>query len=166
MIPPSFLSTIQNTSVTTGQLARFDAKVTGTKPLDVYWLKNGKKVTADIRYKTLEEDNTYTLLILETVPEDSGKYECVAINSAGEARCDAECTVRGPQSPAKTAKPTTPGVEKGAHSFGTIERSNYQRGNIRRLCVQDHRKTGAHGTMEKRRQGHQTIQVLPNAEGR
>ena len=76
------------------------------------WLQNGKKVTADIRYKTLEEDNTYTLLILETVPEDSGKYECVAINSAGEARCDAECTVRGPQSPAKTAKPTTPGVEK------------------------------------------------------
>ena len=75
-------------------------------------MQNGKKVTADIRYKTLEEDNTYTLLILETVPEDSGKYECVAINSAGEARCDAECTVRGPQSPAKTAKPTTPGVEK------------------------------------------------------
>ncbi|XP_031367951.1 titin isoform X4 [Apis dorsata] len=112
VVPPSFLSTIQSTSVTTGQLARFDAKVTGTKPLDVYWLKNGKKVTADIRYKTLEEDNTYTLLILETIPEDSGKYECVAINSAGEARCDAECTVRGPQSPAKTAKPTTPGVEK------------------------------------------------------
>lgn len=112
VVPPSFLSTIQSTSVTTGQLARFDAKVTGTKPLDVYWLKNGKKVTADIRYKTLEEDNTYTLLILETIPEDSGKYECVAINSAGEARCDADCMVRGPQSPAKTAKPTTPGVEK------------------------------------------------------
>lgn len=39
VVPPSFLSTIQSTSVTTGQLARFDAKVTGTKPLDVYWLK-------------------------------------------------------------------------------------------------------------------------------
>lgn len=69
-------------------------------------------MTADIRYKTLEEDNIYTLLILETIPDDSGKYECVAINSAGEARCDAECMVRGPQSPTKTAKPTTPGVEK------------------------------------------------------
>jgi len=74
--------------------------------------QNGKKVTADIRYKTLEEDNTYTLLILETVPEDTGKYECVAINSAGEARCEAECTVRGPQSPTKVAKPTTPTAEK------------------------------------------------------
>lgn len=103
-IPPSFVNTIQSTSVTTGQLARFDAKITGTKPLDVYWLKNGKKVVADIRYKTLEEDNTYTLLILETVPDDNGKYECVAINRAGEARCEADCSVKGIQP--KSAKPS------------------------------------------------------------
>lgn len=51
-------------------------------------------------------------MILETIPEDTGKYECVAINNAGEARCEAECTVRGPQSPTKVAKPTTPTVEK------------------------------------------------------
>lgn len=38
-IPPSFLTTIQNTTVPSGQLARFDAKISGTKPLDVYWLK-------------------------------------------------------------------------------------------------------------------------------
>lgn len=38
-VPPSFLSTIQYTSVNAGQLARFDAKVTGTKPLEVHWLK-------------------------------------------------------------------------------------------------------------------------------
>ena len=60
----------------------------------------------------MEEDNIYTLLILETISEDIGKYECVAINSAGEARCEAECTVRGPQSPTKVTKPTTPTVEK------------------------------------------------------
>lgn len=39
IVPPSFLTTIQSSSVPTGQLARFDAKVSGTKPLDVYWLK-------------------------------------------------------------------------------------------------------------------------------
>ncbi|XP_018397088.1 PREDICTED: titin [Cyphomyrmex costatus] len=111
-VPPSFLSTIQSVSVVTGQLARFDAKITGTKPLDVYWLKNSKKIIVDIRYKTLEEDNIYTFLILETVPEDTGKYECVAINSAGEARCEAECNVRRLQSPIKVIKPTMPTVEK------------------------------------------------------
>lgn len=38
-VPPSFTTTIQSTIVKAGQLARFDAKVTATKPLDVYWLK-------------------------------------------------------------------------------------------------------------------------------
>lgn len=37
--PPSFLSTIQSTIVKSGQLARFDARVSATKPIDVYWLK-------------------------------------------------------------------------------------------------------------------------------
>lgn len=39
IIPPSFITTAQNTTVSSGQLARFDAKVAGTKPVDVYWLK-------------------------------------------------------------------------------------------------------------------------------
>ena len=39
VIPPSFLTTVQDTNIAVGQLARFDARVTGTKPLDVYWLK-------------------------------------------------------------------------------------------------------------------------------
>jgi titin len=39
LVPPSFLSTIQSLNVPSGQLARFDAKLTGTQPLDVYWLK-------------------------------------------------------------------------------------------------------------------------------
>lgn len=111
-VPPSFVNTAQNTTVPTGQLVRFDARINGTKPLDVYWLKDGKKITPDIRYKTLEEDEIYTLLIIEAVPEDAGKYECVAINNAGEARCEAECIVQQPSSPQKQAKPTTPGAEK------------------------------------------------------
>jgi titin len=109
--PPSFLTTIQDTSVVAGQLARFDARITGAKPIDVYWLKDGQRITPNIKYKILEEDNIYTLLIIETYQEDSGKYECVAINSAGEARCDATCDVDVPASP-KLEKPTTPGSEK------------------------------------------------------
>lgn len=112
VIPPSFTTTIQSISVNVGQLVRFDAKITGTKPIDVYWLKNGKKITSDIRYKTLEEDELYTLLIIEVVPEDSGKYECVAINSGGEARCEAECTVLPTKTAQQPSKPTTPGAEK------------------------------------------------------
>lgn len=110
VVPPSFTVTAHNVAVAAGQLVRFDTKLTGTKPLDVYWLKNGQKVQPDIRNKILEEDGTYTLLILEAYPQDSGKYECVAINSAGEARCDAECIVSAPTTataPADKQKPQT-----------------------------------------------------------
>lgn len=111
--PPSFTTTIQSANTNTGQLVRFDARINGTKPIDVYWLKNGKKIVSDIRYKTLEEDDLYTLLIIETVPEDSGKYECVAINQSGEARCEADLTITAPSGgPQKPSKPPTPGTEK------------------------------------------------------
>lgn len=39
IVPPNFITTIQNTTVKIGQLMRFDAKISGTKPIDVYWLK-------------------------------------------------------------------------------------------------------------------------------
>lgn len=39
VVPPSFLTTISSAVINVGQLARFDAKISATKPLDVYWLK-------------------------------------------------------------------------------------------------------------------------------
>ncbi|KAL1117095.1 hypothetical protein AAG570_004423, partial [Ranatra chinensis] len=115
VVPPSFTSTIQSLVAKVGKLARFDAKLTATKPVDVYWLKNGKKLSPDIRHKILEEDGSYTLLIIEATHEDSGRYECVAINNAGEARCEAELVVEKPQQkqPAQQQQqPGKPGQEQ------------------------------------------------------
>uniref|UniRef100_T1J5H7 Ig-like domain-containing protein n=1 Tax=Strigamia maritima TaxID=126957 RepID=T1J5H7_STRMM len=92
-VPPNFLVTAQDVNVKVGQLIRLDTKVNGSKPMDVYWLKNGKKVQPDIRYKMLEEDDVYTLLIIEAFPEDIGNYECVALSKYGEARCQAQVYV-------------------------------------------------------------------------
>lgn len=111
-IPPSFLTTIQDTTVNEGQLARFDAKINGTKPLDVYWLKSGKKIVPNIKYKIVEEDSTYTLLIIEAFPEDAGAYECVAVNNAGEARCESECFVVSAKTAQKKSQQSAPGTEK------------------------------------------------------
>uniref|UniRef100_A0A1I8N5F2 Ig-like domain-containing protein n=2 Tax=Musca domestica TaxID=7370 RepID=A0A1I8N5F2_MUSDO len=126
MAPPSFVNTIQSTTVTTGQLARFDAKVTGTRPMDVYWIKNGMKLQPSIKFKMLEEDNIHTLLIIEPTAEDTGRYECVAVNAAGEARCDADCVV---QSSAKPEKPTTPGVEKAPHIVEQLKSQSVEEGS-------------------------------------
>jgi hypothetical protein len=82
-------------------------------------LQNGKKITPDIRYKVVEEDNLYTLLIIETVPEDSGTYECVAINSIGEARCQAECLIQ-PLTAAPGKGKTTLTSQEAQHAKPTI----------------------------------------------
>ncbi|XP_042888253.1 titin-like isoform X7 [Penaeus japonicus] len=118
-VPPSFYQTIQDTMSQPGNLVRLDAKVSGTPPIDIYWLKNGRKLVQDMHYKMVKEQETCTLLIIEAVPEDSGSYECVAINKAGEARCQATVEVAGPR-PAQAPKtPTTPA---GATQAPTIVR--------------------------------------------
>ncbi len=41
-----------------------------------------------MRFKLLVDDGQNSLLIIEALPQDAGVYECVARNSAGEARSD------------------------------------------------------------------------------
>jgi len=101
--PPNFVQTIQDATVKAGKLARFDCKLAGSG-LDVYWLKDGRKVTADLKYKTLEDGDVYTLLILEPAAADSGRYECVCMNKSGEARCQGQLVVETPP-PAPKPKP-------------------------------------------------------------
>lgn len=45
------------------------------------------------RMKIIHEDDNYTLLIYEVLPEDAGSYACVAINSVGKATCTATLNV-------------------------------------------------------------------------
>lgn len=107
-VPPSFDQTIQDTQSQPGNLVRLDAKLLGTPPIDVYWLKNGRKLTQSSHFKMLIEGDVYTLMIIEAVPEDTASYECVAINKAGEARCQATVEISGP-TPTKTQEaPTKP----------------------------------------------------------
>lgn len=115
VVPPSFTSTIQDVRMKVGSLVRLDAKIHGTQPIDVYWLKGGQKIQEDSRRKMVVEEGVNTLLILEAVIDDTGSYECVAINKAGEARCQADVIITGDSTPAST--PTAP---KGTKQAPTI----------------------------------------------
>ena len=82
------MKTIQPVSgASVGQLIRLDAKITGSPPIEVQWLRDGEEVVPDITHKVLKENDVYTLLILEATAIDRGVYDCVATNAAGEARC-------------------------------------------------------------------------------
>lgn len=129
-VPPSFITTVQDTTVNEGQLARFDAKINGSKPLDVYWLKNGKKITSSIKHKTVVEDDTYTLLVIEAYADDAGPYECVAVNNSGEARCNAECVVLSSKAqPKKPQLQQAPGAEKAPAIVEPLKDQNISEGS-------------------------------------
>lgn len=56
-------------------------------------MKNGTRVQEDNKHRLVEHEDQYTLVVLEVITADSGAYECVAINSVGEARCTAQISV-------------------------------------------------------------------------
>ena len=45
--------------------------------------------------KFINEEDNFTLLIFEVMPEDAGNYACVAINTVGKATCTARLNIEG-----------------------------------------------------------------------
>ncbi|VDK45179.1 unnamed protein product [Anisakis simplex] len=96
--PPKFITQIQNIhDLYEGQPAHFEATV---EPIDdadlkIHWYLNGAPVTASSRVKMISDFGWIILDINQTEPRDSGEWTCVAVNSAGEAKCSATVNVLG-----------------------------------------------------------------------
>lgn len=111
-IPPSFLKTPTNQLCPNGRTARFECQAQGLPVPKIYWLKDSSNITVNgkidyhiqfdlytfnlgqnaivhtfvIGRRTIyvKDYNKMELAISATVPSDSGIYQCVAVNSAGE----------------------------------------------------------------------------------
>lgn len=123
VVVPTFLHTIHDLSSKAGELARLDARLIGTQPMKVRWLKDGQRIRADKSHKMVLEGDLYTLLILECSQRDEGFYECVACNRVGEARCGAKLTVYSDTRDFQTGTSKTPELitnyettKSGSHS--------------------------------------------------
>ena len=66
----------------------------GNPTPEVMWLMDGQIIHPEDGEATFEQD-VATLLLEDAMSEDSGKYECVATNSAGEARSSCHVQVLG-----------------------------------------------------------------------
>ncbi|XP_012233250.2 protogenin-like [Linepithema humile] len=85
LIPPSFIKTPTNQICPNGRTARFECQAQGFPVPQIYWLKDSSNITIIGRKTTyVKEYNKIELAISATVPSDSGIYQCVAVNSAGE----------------------------------------------------------------------------------
>ena len=92
-VPPSFTKTIQCIRTKSGLVITLDAKINGSQPMNVFWAKNGQRIQEDKKHRIVEHEDQYTLVVLDAHVDDSGSYECVAMNNVGEARCIAEVFV-------------------------------------------------------------------------
>ncbi|EFN87203.1 Protogenin [Harpegnathos saltator] len=85
LIPPSFVKTPTNQICPNGRTARFECQAQGLPVPQIYWLKDSSNITINGRRTTyIKEYNKIELAISATVPNDTGIYQCVAVNSAGE----------------------------------------------------------------------------------
>ncbi|GBP17594.1 Titin, partial [Eumeta japonica] len=85
--PPKFITHIKDvTKLVEGQSVHFEARLTPiTDPdLKVEWYFNGKKLPHGHRFRTFHDFGIVILDILYCYEENSGVYECRAVNKYGE----------------------------------------------------------------------------------
>lgn len=85
--PPKFITQISDiTKLVEGQSAHFEARLTPvTDPdLKVEWYYNGTKLPHGHRYRTFHDFGIVILDILYCYEENSGEYECRAVNKLGQ----------------------------------------------------------------------------------
>ncbi|KAM6165457.1 hemicentin-1 [Erethizon dorsatum] len=96
LVPP-FVEGGDETSyfiVIVNNLLELDCQVTGSPPPAIMWLKDGQLIDERDGYKILL--NGRKLVIAQAQMSDTGLYQCVATNAAGEHRKDSEVTVHVP----------------------------------------------------------------------
>ncbi|XP_078085248.1 titin-like [Mustelus asterias] len=90
---PTFVQTIENATVFSGNPAVFQCLVKGSVPITTSWKKDGKHVTEDDNVKMSFENNVAMLQIIKVEEKDGGYYICQAKNDAGTAKCFATLAI-------------------------------------------------------------------------
>lgn len=84
--PPMFITRFEEVVVKQTETIKLTAKVTGTPPPDVTWLRNNKPLQPSERIKSEFDGENITLTITKADSEtDSGDYKCIASNIVGKA---------------------------------------------------------------------------------
>uniref|UniRef100_A0A5K4FFR8 Nesprin-1 n=1 Tax=Schistosoma mansoni TaxID=6183 RepID=A0A5K4FFR8_SCHMA len=113
-IPPLIESQI----VEAGEPITFECKVTGEPTPQVHWERNGERLPLkDLEHiHVFDAPPFHTLVLCETVPDDSAEYRCVAINAHGQSTCKANVTIQ-----AKSAAIVPPRIIQEPKSVTVME---------------------------------------------
>lgn len=97
MIPPSFKQSLKAVQVDMGQNAVLHCHITGKPMPSIAWYHNDQKIKLNdrVQLKFGRESGKWELHIINTIPDDTGVFRCVASNPRGEASCEANVVVVG-----------------------------------------------------------------------
>ncbi|CAF3449488.1 unnamed protein product [Rotaria socialis] len=112
--PPEFLQLFTDRPTSVNSTIKFEARLIGTQPLNVYWLFNRSPISAlenNQRYQQQYFNDTYSLTIHDVQFEDAGRYTLNAENAWGKATCTAELFVP-PSGMSVEMSPSPPSTRK------------------------------------------------------
>ncbi|XP_045482128.1 leucine-rich repeats and immunoglobulin-like domains protein 3 [Harmonia axyridis] len=89
---PSFVSAMENMEVNAGESVVFKCKAAGAPKPTIRWLKNNQPIIRTERHFFTAEDQL--LIIVDTVQNDSGDYQCHLNNSLGQQTASSRLTVK------------------------------------------------------------------------
>ncbi|KAK9890138.1 hypothetical protein WA026_008945 [Henosepilachna vigintioctopunctata] len=89
---PSFVSAMENTEVMAGESVVLKCKAAGAPKPTIRWLKDSQPITATERHFFTAEDQL--MIIVDTVQNDSGNYQCHLNNSLGHRTSSGRLTVK------------------------------------------------------------------------
>lgn len=90
-----FLNKPSSQIINGGDKVVLECDVIGSPQPSITWTRDGHPLTENGRYKQSYDGRVSVLIISQSVVEDSGKYECMAINSSGKVSVDALIVVKG-----------------------------------------------------------------------
>uniref|UniRef100_A0A8B9P9U0 Ig-like domain-containing protein n=1 Tax=Apteryx owenii TaxID=8824 RepID=A0A8B9P9U0_APTOW len=94
--PPKFLTKINSVTVVVGEPVELQARVEGSQPISVQWLKDKEEIIRESENTRIAfVENIATLQLTRTETSSAGKYICQIRNDAGSRECMATLTVLG-----------------------------------------------------------------------
>lgn len=93
--PARFVEKPPSISVTAGDSATLECKVSGSPDLKVKWFRDGKEITGSRKCKISFKDNLAAFKILSAERGDSSEYKVEVSNRVGKEQCSCSIVVLG-----------------------------------------------------------------------